>query len=185
MGNKRIVDLPQASTLSNLLQEVCGSDGVSKKTPFKNPEEIVSSVSSGLNVEVDNTDPLNPIVNGLKDVELDSIVEKTVNSGIKLLSPLRLFESEQVLSGAGVITAANQTTRWIITGANAATLSDGVLGQIKLIYNPVNAGVGTLQPAGTGLFSSIDFNVSGSSALLYFSFAGWVVISTYGCTVTP
>ena len=188
MANKKITQLPAATPpLTGLKTVVADSNGIAYKRDFVNPSDLFESVVAGTNMSVDSTDPLNPIVNGLGDVLLDSITEKTSGNGIKLLSKVKLAQSEQVLSGSGAITTVNQTTRWATTGANSGTLGAGSAatnGQIKIVYISSFVGNGTLTLDDLGLFTSIVFTAQGQSAVLYYNHPlGWVCIASQGCTV--
>lgn len=181
--NKKITQLPAATPpLTGLKTVVADSNGIAYKTNFINP------VTAGTNMSVDSTDPYNPIVNGLGDVVLDSITEKTSGHGINLLSKVRLAQAEQTLTGAGAITTTNQTTRWVTTGANAATLAGGSAathGQIKIIYMSAHGGDGTLTLVDVGLFTSIVFTAVGQAVILYYNHPfGWIIIGNNGCTIT-
>lgn len=85
----------------------------------------------------------------------------------------------QSLSGAGAITITEYCTKWTTTGANAATLADGVtIGQLKKIIMIVDAGDGTLTPTNLDAGTTITFADAGDFVILMWNGTDWVVIDS-------
>ena len=90
----------------------------------------------------------------------------------------------QSLSGAGAVDTTNLVTEITTTGADALTLANGSVGQIKIITMIVDGGDGTLTPTTFANGTTITFNDANDTvALLYANTIGWVVISNSGATV--
>ena len=100
----------------------------------------------------------------------------TYNSGI--------IGGVQSLSGAGAVDTTNLVTEITTTGADALTLANGSVGQIKIITMIVDGGNGTLTPTTFANGSTITFDaVNETVCLLYANTIGWVVVSNSGATV--
>ena len=92
--------------------------------------------------------------------------------------------SVQSLSGAGAVNLTDLITEVTTTGADALTLANGSVGQIKIITMIVDGGDGTLTPTTFANGTTITFNDANDTvALLYANTIGWVVISNSGATV--
>jgi hypothetical protein len=92
--------------------------------------------------------------------------------------------SIQSLSGPGAVNLTTHTTAFTSTGvADALSLADGVVGQIKYIIHVVDGGSGVLTP--TNLFngSTITFTNLGDSVILQFIGTEWHVISINGAAL--
>jgi hypothetical protein len=89
----------------------------------------------------------------------------------------------QALTGPGAVNITTLTTTVVTTGADALTLADGAIGQLKFIVMLTDGGDGTLTPANFGNGTTITFNDIGDSVLLQFLGTEWWVISNNGCTV--
>jgi len=95
-----------------------------------------------------------------------------------------LKTSVQTLSGAGAIDVVTGVTEVTTTAADALTLADGVVGQIKIIVMKADGGDGTITPATFAGGTTITMNDVGDSVMLtYATTIGWVVIANNGCTV--
>jgi len=95
-----------------------------------------------------------------------------------------LKTSVQTLSGAGAIDVVTGVTEVTTTAANALTLADGVVGQIKIIVMKADGGDGTITPATFAGGTTITMNDVGDSVMLtYATTIGWVLIANNGCTV--
>jgi len=95
-----------------------------------------------------------------------------------------LKTSVQALSGAGAIDVVTGVTEVTTTAADALTLADGVVGQIKIIVMKADGGDGTITPATFAGGTTITMNDVGDSVMLtYATTIGWVVIANNGCTV--
>lgn len=90
----------------------------------------------------------------------------------------------QSLSGAGAVDTTNLITELTTTGADALTLANGTVGQIKIITMIVDGGDGTLTPTTFANGTTITFNdVNDTVMLLYATTIGWVIIANSGATV--
>ena len=90
----------------------------------------------------------------------------------------------QQLSGAGAVDVVNLVTEVTTTGADALTLADGTVGQLKIITMIVDGGNGTLTPTTFANGTNITFDaVNETVCLLFANTIGWVVVSNSGATV--
>ena len=95
-----------------------------------------------------------------------------------------LFGSVQSLSGAGAVDVTNTVTEITSTAADALTLADGTVGQIKVITMIVDGGDATLTPTTFAGGSTITFNDAGDSVILvYNTTVGWVAVANQGATI--
>lgn len=87
----------------------------------------------------------------------------------------------QSLSGAGAVDVTNSFTALTTTGAaQALTLANGAVGQIKIISHVVDGGSAVLTPTTKVGFSTITFTNAGDSAMLIYTAAGWDIVSLNG-----
>lgn len=92
--------------------------------------------------------------------------------------------STQSLSGAGAVDISNAYTNLTTTGAaQALTLADGALGEIKVIAHAVDGGSAVLTPTTKIGFSTITFTAVGDTATLVYTSAGWAIIGSRGVTI--
>jgi len=92
--------------------------------------------------------------------------------------------SAQSLSGAGAVDITNAFTSLTTTGAaQALTLADGTVGEIKVIVHTVDGGSAVLTPTTKIGFTTITFTAVGDSAMLIYTAAGWAVIGSKGATI--
>lgn len=92
-----------------------------------------------------------------------------------------IFASNQALSGAGAVNVTDMLTSLTSTGsAQALTLADGTLGQIKIICHVVDGGSAVLTPTTKIGFSTITFTAVGDSAMLIYTAAGWDIVALNG-----
>jgi len=92
--------------------------------------------------------------------------------------------SAQSLSGAGAVDITNAFTSLTTTGAaQALTLADGTVGEIKVIVHTVDGGSAVLTPTTKIGFTTITFTAVGDSAMLIYTAAGWAVIGSKGVTI--
>jgi len=95
-----------------------------------------------------------------------------------------LKTSVQTLSGAGAIDVVTGVTEVTTTGADALTLANGTVGQIKIIVMKADGGDGTITPATFAGGTTITMNDVGDSVMLtYATTIGWVLIANNGCTI--
>jgi len=87
----------------------------------------------------------------------------------------------QSLTGAGAVNVTTATTVLTSTGAaQALTLANGVVGQIKRVIHVVDGGSSVLNPTTKVGFSTITFTNVGESATLQFTSVGWAIVGLFG-----
>jgi hypothetical protein len=87
----------------------------------------------------------------------------------------------QSLSGAGAVDLTNAFTNLTTTGAaQALTLADGVVGEIKIISHAVDGGSAVLTPTTKIGFTTITFTAVGDSCMLVYTSAGWDIVALNG-----
>lgn len=89
----------------------------------------------------------------------------------------------QSLSGAGAVNLTDPITELTTTAANALTLANGTVGQVKIITMIVDGGDGTLTPTTMIGGTTITFDAVGDSATLVYTSAGWAVVGISGAVV--
>jgi hypothetical protein len=92
-----------------------------------------------------------------------------------------VIATNQALSGAGAVNITDMLTSLTSTGAaQALTLANGTLGQIKIISHVVDGGSAVLTPTTKIGFTTITFTNVGDSAMLIYTAAGWDIIALNG-----
>jgi len=87
----------------------------------------------------------------------------------------------QSLSGAGAVDIANAFTAVTTTGAaQALTLANGAVGEIKIISHVVDGGSAVLTPTTALGFTTITFSAAGDSCMLVYTSAGWDIVALNG-----
>ena len=87
----------------------------------------------------------------------------------------------QSLSGAGAVDVTNAFTQLTTTGAaQALTLANGTVGEIKIISHAVDGGSAVLTPTTKIGFTTITFTGVGESAMLVYTSAGWAIVALNG-----
>ena len=87
----------------------------------------------------------------------------------------------QSLSGAGAVDVTNAFTQLTTTGAaQALTLANGTVGEIKIISHAVDGGSAVLTPTTKIGFTTITFTNVGDSCMLVYTSAGWTIVSLNG-----
>jgi hypothetical protein len=87
----------------------------------------------------------------------------------------------QSLSGAGAVDVTNAFTNLTTTGAaQALTLANGTLGEIKIISHAVDGGSAVLTPTTKIGFTTITFTAVGDSCMLVYTSAGWDIVALNG-----
>ena len=95
-----------------------------------------------------------------------------------------LKTSVQTLSGAGAIDVVTGVTEVTTTAADALTLANGTVGQLKIITMVADGGDGTITPTTFANGTTITMNDVGDTVVLvYVTTRGWTVINNIGCTV--
>ena len=93
----------------------------------------------------------------------------------KIVGPIsRIVGDVQQISGPGAISLDALVTEITTTGADAYTLADGVVGQIKIIAMIVDGGDGTLTPTTLATGTTITFNDINDNISLLYTTNGWV-----------
>ena len=116
--------------------------------------------------------------NGFQSITVNSTTGAvTVNSSFGTAATL----GTQSLSGAGAVDITNSFTALTTTGsAQALTLADGAVGEIKIITHVVDGGSAVLTPTTKIGFSTITFTGVGESAMLVYTAAGWAIVALNG-----
>jgi hypothetical protein len=92
-----------------------------------------------------------------------------------------IFATNQALSGAGAVNVTDMLTSLTTTGAaQALTLANGTLGQIKVVTHVVDGGSAVLTPTTKIGFTTITFTGVGESAMLVYTAAGWAIVALNG-----
>lgn len=87
----------------------------------------------------------------------------------------------QTLSGAGAVDVTNAFTALTSTGAaQALTLANGSVGEVKIITHVVDGGSAVLTPTTAIGFTTITFTGVGESAMLIYTAAGWAIVALNG-----
>jgi hypothetical protein len=87
----------------------------------------------------------------------------------------------QALSGAGAVNLTSVVTSLTTTGvAQALTLANGTVGQIKVIVHAVDGGSAVLTPTTKIGFTTITFTNVGDAATLVYTSAGWAIVGING-----
>lgn len=116
--------------------------------------------------------------NGFQSVTVNAITGAvTVNSAFDTAVVL----GTQSLSGAGAVDITNGFTALTTTGAaQALTLADGSVGEVKIITHVVDGGSAVLTPTTKIGFTTITFTNVGESAMLIYTAAGWAIVALNG-----
>jgi hypothetical protein len=116
--------------------------------------------------------------NGFQDITINSTTGAvTVNSSFGTDVVL----GTQSLSGAGAVDVTNTFTNLTTTGAaQALTLANGTLGEVKIITHAVDGGSAVLTPTTKIGFTTITFTGVGESAMLVYTSAGWAIVALNG-----
>lgn len=95
------------------------------------------------------------------------------------------FRSVQTQTSSGAVDLESRTTLVDDSGSIALLLGPGTIGQEKVIVRK-NASAMTLSAAGTSILgaSSVAFNATGSTLTLFYTGTEWVILSSYGLTVS-
>jgi hypothetical protein len=92
-----------------------------------------------------------------------------------------VIATNQALSGAGAVNVTDMLTSLTTTGAaQALTVANGTLGQIKIISHVVDGGSAVLTPTTKIGFTTITFTGVGESAMLVYTAAGWAIVALNG-----
>lgn len=87
----------------------------------------------------------------------------------------------QALSGAGAVNVTTAVTSLTTTGAaQALTLANGAVGQVKTVVHVVDGGGAVLTPTTKIGFSTVTFTNVGESVTLVYTSAGWAITGISG-----
>ena len=90
----------------------------------------------------------------------------------------------QSLSGAGAVDITNAFTSLTTSGvAQALTLANGTVGELKYIVHAVDGGSAVLTPTTKIGFSTVTFAAVGDSVTLIYPSAGWAILASYNVTI--
>jgi len=94
-------------------------------------------------------------------------------------------QSLTTAGGVGVVDIVTQITEVTTTGsADALSLADGTIGQLKTIIHVAGAFTSVLTPTTPLGFATITFALAlGESCTLQYTSAGWVVLNVGGLTL--
>ncbi len=91
--------------------------------------------------------------------------------------------SRQAISGAGAINITTLFTEITTTGAQAFTLANGTVGQMKIITMAVDGGDATITPTTFANGTSITMDAVNDSVTLIYGANGWVVLASQNITI--
>jgi hypothetical protein len=119
--------------------------------------------------------------NGFQSITVNSTTGAvTVNSSFDTGVTL----GTQSLSGAGAVDVTNAFTSLTTTGsAQALTLANAVVGEVKVIVHTVDGGSAVLTPTTPLGYSTITFTAAGDSVSLIYTSAGWAITGSRGVTI--
>ena len=125
-----------------------------------------------------------PLLAGDDEFVFKDHIQTLTNKTLTSATLTGLFGSVQSLSGAGAVDVTNTVTEITSTGADALTLANGTVGQVKVITMIVDGGDATLTPTTFAGGSTITFNDAGDSVILvYNTTVGWVAVANQGATI--
>jgi len=91
--------------------------------------------------------------------------------------------SRQAISGAGAINLTTLFTELTTTGADAYSLANGTVGQVKIITMGVDGGNATITPTTFANGTSITMDAVHDSVTLIYGANGWVVLASQNITI--
>ena len=92
--------------------------------------------------------------------------------------------STQSLSGAGAVNVTDAFTSLTTTGAaQALTLANASVGEVKVIVHTVDGGSAVLTPTTKIGFSTVTFTNVGDAVTMIYTAAGWAIIGSRGVTI--
>lgn len=124
-------------------------------------------------------DQLSLIAGGVEGIR----VFETATHILNYFKGINIFDSIDILTGAGACSIYTSSTHIVTTAADALTLADGYNGQIKFIIMKTHVGNGTLTPAHFANGSTITFNSVGDSCQLLYSNNTWHYMGGHGCVI--
>jgi len=94
-----------------------------------------------------------------------------------------MHDYESYSSGAGALSVVKAVTLYTSSGAEAITLADAQVGQLKFIVMVADSGVGTLTPTNLNGYTTIAFDDVGDWVILKFNGLEWEVKASRGVTL--
>ena len=102
----------------------------------------------------------------------------------KVVGPISTIKADvQQISGPGAIDITSLITEITTTGADAYTLADGVVGQIKIIAMIVDGGNATLTPTTLATGTTITFSDINDNITLLYTTNGWLNTANQNTTI--
>jgi len=98
---------------------------------------------------------------------------------------VEMADSVQAISGPGAVDTIARRTDMTTTGADAFTLIDGAVGQVKEVVLVVDGGNAVLTPTTALGWSTCTFADAGDSILLKFGTGGWALLGQGGLGTGP
>lgn len=117
----------------------------------------------------------------LSSVDGCALVQISSNTGgvVQVLG-VTINTPAQAISGPGAVDIVSPVTDITTTGADAYTLENGAIGQLKTVILVIDGGNAVLTPATRLGYGNITFSDVGDSVQLEFKSAGWAVVATGG-----
>lgn len=104
----------------------------------------------------------------------------SINNATTNIGGMFVVSGVQAISGAGAINVTQNRTDITTTGAQAFTLANGTVGQIKIITMVVDGGDATITPTTLLGYTTITFNAVGDTVMLQYGTGGWAIIGGNG-----
>ena len=121
---------------------------------------------------------------GTDGLVVAKIVDIT-SADVVTVSVVQMVSPVQTLSGPGAVDVTSPVTELITTGADAFTIADGTIGQVKYVTMKTDGGDGILTPATLSGATTITFADAGDSVILLFGTAGWSIVGSGGLAGGP
>jgi hypothetical protein len=119
--------------------------------------------------------------NGFQNISINSTTGAVTTTSIYGDATVLATQS---LSGAGAVDLTNTLTSLTTTGsAQALTLANGTVGQMKVIVHAVDGGSAVLTPTTAIGYTTITFTAVGDAVTLVYTAAGWAVVGSKGATI--
>jgi hypothetical protein len=119
--------------------------------------------------------------NGFQNISINSTTGAVTTTSIYGDATVLATQS---LSGAGAVDLTNTLTSLTTTGsAQALTLANGTVGQMKVIVHAVDGGSAVLTPTTAIGYTTITFTAVGDAVTLVYTATGWAVVGSKGATI--
>lgn len=151
---------------------------------FSSADSLATMMASGymddLAVTLNTRDTM--ILSGTDGVQ---VVQITNTASVITVSSVTNTGAAQAISGPGAVDITSRSTDITTTGADAFTIADGAVGQLKNITLVVDGGNAVLTPANALGFTTITFADAGDSVQLEFKSGGWALVGQGGLGTGP